>query len=107
MQPLDKMAAQIQAYREAWNSPEAKPITDVATNKVAAYTLVHCAETEQQARRQRRLGVGRVVVPEHRRSSPSTGSSRTSRTAEQEAAFPLLKPLMEGNIPIEASTRAT
>ena len=44
MQPLDKMAAQIRAYRDAWNSPEAKPITDVATNKVAAYTLVHCAD---------------------------------------------------------------
>ena len=38
------------AYREAWNSPDAKPISDVATNKVAAYTLVHCAETNDQAR---------------------------------------------------------
>ena len=50
MQPLEKMAAQIRGYRDAWNSPDAKPISDVATNKVAAYTLVHCAETNDQAR---------------------------------------------------------
>src|SRR4030095_8388974 len=49
MQPLDKMAAQIKAYRDAWYSPEAKPISDVATDKVAAYTLVHCAESTEQA----------------------------------------------------------
>ena len=49
MQPLEAMAAQIKAYRDAWASPTSKPITDVATNKVAAYTLVHCAETMDQA----------------------------------------------------------
>ena len=42
MQPLDKMAAQIRAYRDAWNSPGAKPISDVATNKVAAIQAGGC-----------------------------------------------------------------
>ena len=47
MQPLEVMAEQVARYRKAQLT--AKPITDVTTNKVAAYTLVHCAETKQQA----------------------------------------------------------
>ncbi|MEZ4290056.1 MAG: LLM class flavin-dependent oxidoreductase [Myxococcota bacterium] len=49
MQPLEKMASQIRAYRAA--QKRAKPLTDVATNKVAAYTLVHCADSVEQASR--------------------------------------------------------
>ena len=47
MQPIQKMAKHIQQYREAAMTP--KPITRVTTNKVAAYTLVHCAESMAQA----------------------------------------------------------
>ena len=47
MQPLEQMAKQIEAYRAAQR--RVKPLTDVTTNKVAAYTLVHCADTLQQA----------------------------------------------------------
>jgi alkanesulfonate monooxygenase SsuD/methylene tetrahydromethanopterin reductase-like flavin-dependent oxidoreductase (luciferase family) len=47
LQPLNKMAEHIRAYREAAANP--KPITRVTTNKVAAYTLVHCAESMEQA----------------------------------------------------------
>src|SRR5439155_17612097 len=43
MQPIQKMAKQIKQYREAAANPT--PITRVTTNKVAAYTLVHCADT--------------------------------------------------------------
>jgi alkanesulfonate monooxygenase SsuD/methylene tetrahydromethanopterin reductase-like flavin-dependent oxidoreductase (luciferase family) len=46
MQPIQKMAKQIEQYREAAANPT--PITRVTTNKVAAYTLVHCAETMAQ-----------------------------------------------------------
>ncbi|HWW54325.1 MAG TPA: LLM class flavin-dependent oxidoreductase [Acidimicrobiales bacterium] len=46
MQPIQKMAKQIEQYREAAKNPT--PITRVTTNKVAAYTLVHCAETMEQ-----------------------------------------------------------
>src|SRR4029078_6838107 len=101
MQPLDKMAAQIKAYREAWNSPEAKPISDVATNKVAAYTLVHCAETEQQAVDN---GVWESVAWWYQNIAQFTLDWELPHLSkeEQDATFPLLKPLMEGNIPIEA-----
>jgi alkanesulfonate monooxygenase SsuD/methylene tetrahydromethanopterin reductase-like flavin-dependent oxidoreductase (luciferase family) len=43
LQPIQKMGQQIKAYRDAAANP--KPITNVTTNKVAAYTLVHCQET--------------------------------------------------------------
>ncbi|HEY3670945.1 MAG TPA: LLM class flavin-dependent oxidoreductase [Acidimicrobiia bacterium] len=101
MQPLEKMAAQIRAYREAWNSPDAKPISDVATNKVAAYTLVHCAETEQQARDN---GVWDSVAWWYQNIAQFTLEWELPHLdpAAQEASFPLLKPLMEGNIPIES-----
>jgi alkanesulfonate monooxygenase SsuD/methylene tetrahydromethanopterin reductase-like flavin-dependent oxidoreductase (luciferase family) len=47
LQPLNKMSEHIRAYRDAAANPT--PITRVTTNKVAAYTLVHCAETMEQA----------------------------------------------------------
>jgi alkanesulfonate monooxygenase SsuD/methylene tetrahydromethanopterin reductase-like flavin-dependent oxidoreductase (luciferase family) len=101
MQPLDKMAAQIRAYRDAWNSPDAKPISDVATNKVAAYTLVHCAETNDQARDN---GVWESVAWWYQNIAEFTLNWELPHLdpAAQEASFPLLKPLMEGNIPIES-----
>ena len=43
LQPIHKMAEHIRLYREAAANP--KPITRVTTNKVAAYTLVHCQES--------------------------------------------------------------
>jgi alkanesulfonate monooxygenase SsuD/methylene tetrahydromethanopterin reductase-like flavin-dependent oxidoreductase (luciferase family) len=101
MQPLDKMAAQIRAYRDAWNSPEAKPISDVATNKVAAYTLVHCAETNDQARDN---GVWESVAWWYQNIAQFTLDWELPHLepAAREAAFPLLTPLMEGDIPIES-----
>ena len=47
MQPLDKMAAADRAST-ARRRRTPTPITRVTTNKVAAYTLVHCAETMAQ-----------------------------------------------------------
>jgi alkanesulfonate monooxygenase SsuD/methylene tetrahydromethanopterin reductase-like flavin-dependent oxidoreductase (luciferase family) len=46
MQPIQKMAKHIEEYRKAAANP--KPITRVTTNKVAAYTLVHCAESMEK-----------------------------------------------------------
>jgi alkanesulfonate monooxygenase SsuD/methylene tetrahydromethanopterin reductase-like flavin-dependent oxidoreductase (luciferase family) len=46
MQPLERMGAQIEQYRAA--SSRATPITRVHNNRVAAYTLVHCADTMAQ-----------------------------------------------------------
>ncbi|MCK9904710.1 monooxygenase [Parafrankia colletiae] len=47
MRPLEQVAQTIQLYRTA--AADAKPITRVANNQVAAYTLVHCADTMAQA----------------------------------------------------------
>ncbi len=46
MQPIQKMAKHIEQYRSGAANPT--PITRVTTNKVAAYTLVHCAESMAQ-----------------------------------------------------------
>ncbi len=46
MQPLQKMAEHIRDYREAQKT--AKPLTRVVNNRVAAYTLVHCADSFAQ-----------------------------------------------------------
>lgn len=47
LQPLERTAEQIREYRAAASAPE--PITGVVTNKVAGYTLVHCADSLEQA----------------------------------------------------------
>lgn len=47
MQPIEMMADRIRSYREAIKTAE--PITGVLNNRVAAYTLVHCADTMEQA----------------------------------------------------------
>ena len=46
MQPLSKMAEHIRDYRAAVADP--KPVTRVVNNRVAAYTLVHCADSFAQ-----------------------------------------------------------
>src|SRR6266568_9408498 len=46
MQPISKMAEHIRDYRAAAANP--KPVTRVVNNRVAAYTLVHCADTFAQ-----------------------------------------------------------
>jgi alkanesulfonate monooxygenase SsuD/methylene tetrahydromethanopterin reductase-like flavin-dependent oxidoreductase (luciferase family) len=47
LQPIQKMGKHIAQYREAAAQPT--PVTRVTTNKVAAYTLVHCADTMAKA----------------------------------------------------------
>jgi alkanesulfonate monooxygenase SsuD/methylene tetrahydromethanopterin reductase-like flavin-dependent oxidoreductase (luciferase family) len=47
LRSIESMAEHIRQYREAAKNPE--PLTDVINNKVAAYTLVHCAETAEKA----------------------------------------------------------
>ena len=52
LQPVEALAAEIAQYREA--IARAKPLTRVLNStSVAAYTLVHCADTMEQAERNR------------------------------------------------------
>ncbi len=43
LRSVETMARHIREYREAARNPE--PLTDVTLNRVAAYTLVHCADS--------------------------------------------------------------
>ena len=47
MQPIEMMAERITAYKAA--AKNAEPITAVHNDRAAAYTLVHCAESMEQA----------------------------------------------------------
>ncbi len=101
MQPLDKMAAQIKAYRDAWNSPErSRSATCPPTRSRRTRS---CTAPRPSSRRSTTASGSRWRGGTRTsRSSRSTGSSRTSRRRSRTPSFPLLKPLMEGNIPIEA-----
>jgi hypothetical protein len=101
MQPLDKMAAQIKAYNEAWDSPESAPISDVSTRKVAAYTLVHCAETNEQAAEN---GIWDSVGWWYQNIAQFTLDWEMPHFSpeERDAQFPYLNPLMKGEVPVEA-----
>jgi alkanesulfonate monooxygenase SsuD/methylene tetrahydromethanopterin reductase-like flavin-dependent oxidoreductase (luciferase family) len=98
MQPLERMAQQIEAYRKA--QQRAKPLTDVATNKVAAYTLVHCADSLAEAEAH---GIWKSVAWWYQNLAQFTLDWELVHLTpeEQNQVFPLMKPLLEGNIPIE------
>jgi alkanesulfonate monooxygenase SsuD/methylene tetrahydromethanopterin reductase-like flavin-dependent oxidoreductase (luciferase family) len=100
MQPLEKMASQIAAYRDAWASHESKPVSEVSTNKVAAYTLVHCTDTNEQAHDD---GAWDAVAWWYEKIAQFTLKWELPHFSpeEQASAFPLLTPLMEGNVPVE------
>jgi alkanesulfonate monooxygenase SsuD/methylene tetrahydromethanopterin reductase-like flavin-dependent oxidoreductase (luciferase family) len=100
MKPLDKLAAQIKVYRDAWASPQARPLSGVATNKVAAYTLVHCAESMARAEAN---GIWDSVGWWYRNLAEFTLKWEMPNVseAEREAAFPGLKPILEGAIPVQ------
>jgi alkanesulfonate monooxygenase SsuD/methylene tetrahydromethanopterin reductase-like flavin-dependent oxidoreductase (luciferase family) len=100
MQPISKMAAQIKAYRDAFASPESRPLADTSTNRVAAYTIVHCAETMDQAVTN---GIWDSIAWWYQTVSEFILKYEMPElpVEEREKAFPLLKPLWEGNIPIE------
>jgi len=98
MQPLDKMAEAVRDYRAA--SARAVPLTGVRTNKVAAYTLVHCADTMAQAEAN---GIWNSCGWWYQNLAQFTLDWELVHLPkqEQEGAFPLLKPLLEGNVPLQ------
>jgi alkanesulfonate monooxygenase SsuD/methylene tetrahydromethanopterin reductase-like flavin-dependent oxidoreductase (luciferase family) len=99
MQPLSKMASQIKAYREAFASPESKPLSDTSTNKVAAYTIVHCADTMDRAAEN---GIWESLAWWYQNTADFILRYELPEIppGEGDKVFPLLKPLWEGNIPI-------
>ncbi|MCU1617414.1 MAG: Luciferase-like monooxygenase [Frankiales bacterium] len=99
MRPLDEVARQVAAYRAA--AARATPITDVTTNKVAAYTLVHVTEKD---RKRQDDPVWRSVGWWYRHLAEFTIQWELPNmpAEEQQKAFPELKPLMDGHVPIES-----
>ncbi|MEZ4333655.1 MAG: LLM class flavin-dependent oxidoreductase [Myxococcota bacterium] len=98
MQPLEQMARQVVAYRKA--QATAKPLTDVSTNRVAAYTLVHCAESMAEAEAN---GIWDSVSWWYQNLAQFTLDWELVHLPEDEKArtFPLLEPLMKGDIPVQ------
>jgi len=88
MQPIKKMANQIKQYREAAANPN--PITRVTTNKVAAYTLVHCADSMEQCEKN---GIWDSVWWWYKNLAEFTLEWEFPHFSQQEkdAIFPLLK----------------
>jgi alkanesulfonate monooxygenase SsuD/methylene tetrahydromethanopterin reductase-like flavin-dependent oxidoreductase (luciferase family) len=98
LQPVEALAKQIAMYREA--SARAKPLTRVVNNRVAAYTLVHCADSLEQAEQNR---VWDSVWWWYKNLAEFTieWELPNMSKAEVDQIFPLLQPSMEGKIPIE------
>ncbi|MGY0490616.1 LLM class flavin-dependent oxidoreductase [Streptomyces sp. WG-D5] len=93
MQPLEAMGRQVAAYREAART--ARPITDVTTDRVAAYTLVHAAD--RPSRR-----VWDSVAWWYRNLAQFTLDWELPHLSpeERDRTFPLLKPIIEGTVPV-------
>ncbi|MFD9355356.1 LLM class flavin-dependent oxidoreductase [Streptomyces sp. NPDC060031] len=96
MQPLEAMARQVAAYRAAARTP--RPLTDVTTNRVSAYTLVHATAP-------------RTEPGAHVWDSVAWWYSNLARFTldwelphltpeERDRTFPLLTPILEGNVPV-------
>ena len=87
------MAAHIAQYRTAAANPE--PITRVTTNKVAAYTLVHCAESMQQCEAN---GIWDSVWWWYKHLAEFTIEWELPNLSkeEQDKVFPLLSAQLEG-----------
>ncbi len=99
MQPIDKLASHIRQYRDAAAHPT--PITRVTTNKVAAYTLVHCADSMEQCEAN---GVWDSVWWWYQNLAEFTIKWELPHLPkeEQEKAFPLLRKHAEGNFNVQA-----
>jgi alkanesulfonate monooxygenase SsuD/methylene tetrahydromethanopterin reductase-like flavin-dependent oxidoreductase (luciferase family) len=94
LQPIDLMAEHIRLYREAAANPN--PITGVVNNKVGAFTLVHCAESAEQAEAN---GAWDAVWWWYHSFAESTldWDFREFTDEQKEALFPLLKKHADGD----------
>jgi alkanesulfonate monooxygenase SsuD/methylene tetrahydromethanopterin reductase-like flavin-dependent oxidoreductase (luciferase family) len=94
MQPLEAMGRQIQQYRAAQGN--VAPLTRVTTNKVAAYTLVHCAPTMAKAEEN---GIWDSVWWWYKNLAEFTLEWELPNVSqeERERAFPLLERQLKGD----------
>lgn len=102
MQPLETMAKQVAAYRKAAENPT--PLTEVTTNKVAAYTLVHVRDERSQIDQR----VWDSVAWWYRNLAQFTLDWELPHLSqeEQDKTFPLLKPMLSGEVPVKVFDEA-
>lgn len=98
MQPMEKLDELYVAYREA--AQRAKPITAINNNRIGAYTLVHCADTAEQAAEN---GVWQNVDWWYQNLAEFTLQWELPHLSEEERAvvFPFLESVRTGSSPIE------
>lgn len=101
LQPVEKMAEHIRAYRSA--QAMARPedmLTRVKNDKVGIYTLVHCYEDADEARA---YGLWDSVNWWYRHLAEFTLEWELPNLSpeEQQAVFPLLEPVIKGEVPVE------
>jgi len=98
LRSVESLAKQIEQYRAAIR--RAKPLTRVLNDRVAAYTLVHCAESMAQAERNR---VWDSVWWWYKHLAEFTieWELPNMSQAEVDQIFPLMKSQLEGKIPVE------
>ena len=103
MQPIERMAEHVRQYRAAAENPT--PVTRVTTNKCAAYTLVHCADSMEQCAED---GIWESVQWWYTNLAQFTIEWELPHLPQEEKdkAFPLLKPMMNGDVDTRAFSDA-
>lgn len=101
LQPVEKMADHIRAYRAA--QAIARPedmITRVKNERVGVYTLVHCYDDAEEAAG---YGLWDSVSWWYRHLAEFTLQWELPNLSEEEqkAVFPLLDPVIKGEVPVE------
>jgi hypothetical protein len=96
------MQQHIAAYRKAAKNP--KPLTAVTTNKVAAYTLVHHCPGKDDPQHP----VWKSIGWWYQHLAQFTIDWELPNISKEEAdkVFPLLKPLIDGKVPMEHFDKA-
>jgi alkanesulfonate monooxygenase SsuD/methylene tetrahydromethanopterin reductase-like flavin-dependent oxidoreductase (luciferase family) len=97
-QPLEELKALFDAYRGSVSTDN--PVTGRCNDRIAAYTIVHCAESEEQAIEN---GAWDNVNWWYRNIAEVTLKWEMEGATKEEAikAFPTLKAALSGNVPID------
>ena len=100
LQPVDSMANHIKVYREA-QAAGITPLTRVKNDRVGAYTLVHCVEDLDEAAATYELWESVNWWYRHLAQFTLEWELSNLSKEEQEAVFPLLEPVIAGQVPVD------
>ena len=101
LQPVETMAEHIRAYRTAQAAAKREDmLTRVHNDRVGVYTLVHCYDDAEDAKA---YGLWESVSWWYRHLAEFTLQWELPMLLkeEQEAIFPLLQPIIRGEVPVE------